>query len=447
MPTTIRPGQTETITGIQQYQRALSGYAGGTPTAYSNVAGTPQVDFTQIQGAFFFEDDWKLAHGVQISYGLRYSFATEPSLLDGITPRLGILWSPTKKGTWTLHAHGGIFTGGLGPGTTAEVLREDGVHRVTSTVYNPVYCSATSSGCNPFTGGTPIHSERQYVPGMSNVLWSAENIGGTRTLPHGWNLSLDYYLARIWNDQRTENINSPLNGSPTGPRAMGIANTNILQVQNSGQGFANVVFWGVENHSYKKVQFFLGGVRVNLKDDTNDSSLATPQSAFSDAGEFAYRDSQPIWNVFGNATVNLPGKVQFSTNFNGNGEAHYNITTGFDNNGDGNFNDRPQYALPGTPLCSPTTIASTCAYATQYGNLVTSGGTGVFPRDKGVLPWRIYLDANVQRAFKMTRNAKAEHQQTLTLNVRSSNLLNHENVTSVGGVVGVAAVRRSVCRG
>ena len=33
-------------------------------------------------------------------------------------------------------------------------------------------------------------------------------------------------------------------------------------------------------------------------------------------------------------------------------------------------------------------------------------------------------------------NPKADHPQTLTFNVRSSNLLNHENVTSVGGVLG-----------
>ena len=433
------PGQTTTITGIQQYQRALSGYAGGTPTTYTVVTGTPLVTFTQVQEALFFEDDWKLKHGVQVSYGLRYSFTTSPTVLDGITPRLGVLWSPTKKGTWTLHAHVGTFTGGYGTGSTAEVFREDGVNRVTSTVYNANYCApGTSSTCSPFpAGSTPIHSVRQFAPGLGNTLWSAENIGGTRTLPHGWNLSLDYYLARIWNDTRTLNINSPLTGSPTGPRALGIANTNILQVQNSGQGHADVVFAGVENHSYKRVQFFFGGVRVNLKDDTDDSSLASPQSAFSDVGEFAYRDNQPVWNVFGNATVNLPGKLQFSTNFNGSGDKHYNITTGFDNNGDGNFNDRPQYALPGTPTCNPTSPAATlCAHATPYGLLVSSGGTGVFPRNKGVMPWGVYLDTNLQRAFKFTRNAKADHQQTLTVNIRSSNVLNHLNVTSVGGVLG-----------
>jgi hypothetical protein len=432
----VASGATELISGIQQYQRALNGYAGGTPTAYSNVAGTPAVAFTQVQDALFFEDDWKLSHGVQISYGLRYFFATEPTIANGITPRLGVLWSPTKKGTWTLHAHIGEFTGGLGPSTTAEVLREDGVARVTNTVYNPVYCApGASSGCNPLAGATVIHSMRQFRPGLGNTFWSAENIGGTRTI-HGWNLSLDYYKARIWDDQRTLNINSPLNGVPTGPRALGIANTNILEVQNSGQGHADVVFAGVENHAYKRVQFFFGGVRVNLLDDTDDSSLATPQSAFTDAGEYGYRDNQPVWTVFANSTVNLPGKVQFSTNFNGAGGKHYNITTGYDNNGDGDFNDRPQYALPGTPLCSAASPGAVCSYATPYGLLVAQGGTGTLTRDRGVMPWQIYLDANVQRAFKLTKNAKAEHQQMLTLNIRSSNVLNHLNVTSVGGVLG-----------
>jgi hypothetical protein len=52
------------------------------------------------------------------------------------------------------------------------------------------------------------------------------------------------------------------------------------------------------------------------------------------------------------------------------------------------------------------------------------------------MPWTFYLDTNLQRAFKLNRNAKAEHQQTLTVNIRSSNVLNHLNVTSVGNVLG-----------
>ena len=396
----------------------LAQYQSNTPYSYSNVAGTPSVNFTQIQQALFAQDDWNVGHGFHVSYGLRYFWQNDPTVLSSIDPRLGIMWSPNKKGTWTLHAHGGMFAGRWGPGAQAEVMREDGINRVVSTVYNPVLGS-------PFLNATPIHTMRQFNPKIANINWAAENIGGTRSFPKGWNLSLDYYIGRLWNDARSENINAPLNGIPTGPRP-GMANTNILEVQNSGQGPLSAEFMGIENHSYKHIQFFFGGVHVDLRDNTDDSPFFTPQNSRSDVGEYAHRTGQTTWNLFGNSTITLPKKVQLSTDFNAGGDSHYNITTGFDNNGDGNFNDRPQYAAPGTPG----------AIQTPFGLLVASGGTGVFPRNKGVLPWTIHLDTNLQRAFKLTKNAKAEHQQTLTLNVRSSNVLNHLNVTNVGGVLG-----------
>ncbi len=411
-------GQTETISGIEQYRRALLQLPGGTPTAFGNVAGTPVVNFTQVMDSLFFQDDWNVGKGVHLAAGMRYFLQNSPLLLSSVTPRLGVLWSPTKKGTWTLHAHAGLFAGRFNEADWAEVLRENGTTRVTSTVYNPVYGA-------PTTGTTPLFSARTLAPHISNGTFSIENIGGTRSLPHGWNLSLDYYIARLWNMPRSENINSPLNGSPTGPRP-GVPNTNVLQVQNSGQGRVNVVFAGVEQHASKYVQLFFGGVRVNMLDDNDDSTFFTPQSAFTNAGELAHRTGQPVWNVFGNANFNLPKKLVFSSDFHGGGDAHYNITTGFDNNGDGNFNDRPQYATAGTPG----------AINTPYGTLVASGGTGVFGRNRGQMPWQFYLDSNLQRAFTLTHNAKAEHQQVLTVNVRSSNLLNHTNVTAVGGVLG-----------
>ena len=433
------PGETTTITGVQQYQRAVLGLAGGSATAFSNVAGTPVVNFNMVQNALFFQDDWEAGHGLHVAYGVRYFVQTDPTILDSAVPRLGILWSPNKKGTWTLHAHAGMFSGRFGESTNAEVQREDGTQRVTSTIYSPV-CGGTGtafnpSTCNPFTQATPIHSMRAYAPGITNLTWAAENVGGTRVLPAGFNLSVDYYVGRFWNYTRSNNINSPLNDEPTGPRP-GPTNLNILQMQNSGQGRANVVFAGVENHKFKRVQFFVGGVRVNLIDDTDDNEFFTPQSSTSNVGEFAHRTGQPVWNVFGNGTLKLPLKIVVSTDFNAHGGSHYNITTGYDNNGDGNFNDRPVYALPGTPSCAAEPNASPCSYATPWGELVASGGTGVFPRNKGMLPWSIYLDANVERNFSLTKNAKANHPQALTVNVRSSNVLNHTNVTQVGGVLG-----------
>src|SRR6185437_477107 len=89
-----------------------------------------------------------------------------------------------------------------------------------------------------------------------------------------------------------------------------------------------------------------------------------------------------------------------------------------------------------TPLCSANPNASPCAYTTPWGKLVPGSGQGVFPRNKGIMPWQVYLDTNLERTFKLTRSDKAEHPQPLTATLRSANVLNHMNVTQVGGVLG-----------
>lgn len=416
--------QTTTISGLEQYRRSLLHLPGGTPTAFSSVTGNPALSFSQVRAALFVQDEWDVGKGVHIASGLRYFLQSDPLTFAAVTPRLGVLWSPSKKGTWTLHAHTGLFAGQYNGRDWTEISREDGTARVTRIVYNPAYCGAGApAGCDPYAGLTPIQSYRTANPHLRTGSYAIENIGGTRLLPFGFNLSLDYYFGRIWNSERTLNINSPLNGSPTGPRPL-MPNVNILQVQNSGQGRANVIFAGIEQHTLKRVQFFFGGVRVRQVDDTDDNTFFQPQSAYSNAGEFSFRSNQPVWNLFGNASFTLPEKIVLSGDFDGGGDAHFNLVTGFDNNGDGDFNDRPQIAAPGTAG----------AVNTRYGLLVATGGTGVLRRNLGVMPWTFHLDTNIQRAFTLARNAKAEHQQTLTVNLRSANVLNHTNVTAVGGV-------------
>jgi hypothetical protein len=412
------PGETETITGLEQYRRTTLGLAGGRPTAFNNVTGTPEVSFTQVRNAFFIQDMWKLRPNLQLALGFRYYLQNAPLALNGATPRLGVAWSPDKKEKWQLHAHIGMFTGQYGTGEYAELLREDGVRRVTSTVYSPVYNDPLGDSA------ATIHSIRQASPHLQNITFAIENIGGTHTFPHGWTLNTDIYWGRIWNYTRTLNINSPLDNNPTGPRP-GPANLNILQTNNSGQGGANVEFFGLNQHELKHLQLFFGAIRINLIDNTNDNTFFTPQSSRTDAGEFAPRNGQGRWQVFGNGTLKLPEKLELSTNLHAGSGAPYNITTGFDNNGDGNFNDRPQYAVAGDPNAIPT----------QWGLLVASGGIGAFPRNAGRTPWTVHMDTNIQRKFALT-NPKADHPQALTFNVRSSNLLNHLNVTSVGGVLG-----------
>lgn len=412
-------GPTTTISGLEQLRRAQLGLAGGAPTAFLNVSGTPEVDFTQTTDALFVQDDWNAGHGLHVAAGMRYYLQNMPVMLNGATPRLGLLYAPGKDPKWTVNAHAGLFTGTIGPSEEAEILREDGTARVTSTVYNPVYGQ-------PFgAGATAIRSLRTIAPGFSNLSYSSFSVGGSRELPGHWNLSASYNYGRLWNLKRSNNVNAPLTDQPTGPRP-GAADLNVLQVQNSGQGRVDIEFVELEQHSYKRLQLSVGGVHVLRIDDTGNDVFFTPQNAHSDAGEFARTTQQPVWQLFGNASLSLPRKVQLSLDFYAAEGAGYNITTGFDNNGDGDFNDRPQFAQEGTPG----------AVRTPYGLLVSQGGTGVLGRNLGRMPWVVHLDANLQRSWKLTRNSKAEHQQTVTANLRSSNLPNHTNVTAIGGVLG-----------
>jgi hypothetical protein len=250
-------------------------------------------------------------------------------------------------------------------------------------------------------------------------------VGANKTLPFGFTFSSNLIYVRAWHQERTLNVNTPLNGSPTGPRP-GTPNLDILQLQSSANAAGDVEFAGIGNQKLKAVHFFVGAVRIHILSDADDNAFFSPQSSSTNAGEYALETGNSLWENFGNVDVHIPGKIVISSNYYGNGNSPFNITTGFDNNGDGNFNDRPQFALPG----------QTGAVETPFGNLVATGGTGVLARNVASLPWSYHVDGNIQRVFALTRNPKADHQQTLTANVRSSNLLNHTNVTSEGSVLG-----------
>jgi hypothetical protein len=413
---------TETITGLEQYRRALLALPGGTPTQYSSVAGNPQVDFTELYPAFFAQDDIKLLPNLTLSAGLRYFLANRPFQDNGVTPRLGVSWAPGRSKSLTLNAHLGLFSGHSPNGlafTEAELLRENGTARITSLVYNPVY------GAPATTGSSVVHALRTVAPNYNSNQAVMAQVGVDKTLPFGFTVSSNLIYIHGWHQERTLNVNTPLDGSPTGARP-GTPNLDILQLQSSANAAGDIEFAGIGNQKLKVVQFFVGAVRIHLLSDTDDNAFFSPQSSSTNAGEYSLETGNSLWQNFANLSIHIPGKVVLSTNYYGNGNSPFNITTGFDNNGDGNFNDRPQFALPG----------QAGAIATPFGSLVASGGTGVLARNIASLPWNFHVDGNVQRVFTLTRNSKADHQQTLTANIRSSNLLNHTNVTGEGGVLG-----------
>ena len=412
------PGMFEQISALEQYRRTILGLPGGTPTTYNAVVGDPQVRFSQVQDALFLQDSFKLTPRLLLSLGVRYFLQDDPTVLNSLTPRFGFNWSPSKSKRWSLHGHVGMFSGLFPTTDTSEVLREDGTDRTSFMIYDPVYG-------NPTAGATPIDTVRRFSPHLSNSSSLTENVGGAWEFVKGWSAMADFTLSRIWDDIRSANINSPFDGSPYGQRALGIPQMNLLEMQNSAHASVNDEYVGIQ-HYEKRYSIFVGGVRVEVVGTSDASHFSTAQSAFSDVGERAPFSSQPIWQLFAESSLSLPYKLQFSEDLTSQGDQHFNITSGFDRNGDGDFNDRPYYA----------SAASPDAVLTRYGYLTNDAVGTPIRRNLGVMPWKVYLQANLQRSFPIGRAPKNKGSKALIVNLRSSNLINHTNVLQVGSILG-----------
>jgi hypothetical protein len=246
-----------------------------------------------------------------------------------------------------------------------------------------------------------------------------------------------------WNTLLIRNINAPTVASSAGtapdptaallaPRPIA-ANENIFQYQNSGHLSGNVVSFSLEQHNYKRGGLSFYYKHMNFKANTVDSGIDSPQSSYSQKGEAGHVEwSRDSYFTFSGNLV-LPLKVELDTQFDGGDGGHYDVTTGTDNNGDGDFNDRPSYATgPGPGI-----------YATRFGLLTNNTVNGDLPRDIGIMPGPLHLDANLSRAFTLNPSDK-ESPRTVTFNARSANLLNHTDVTAVNSVLASSNVGQSI---
>ncbi len=407
-------GATTTITGLEQYRRARLGLAGGTPTQYAVTTGTAPIDLNQLRVVLYGQDVWKWKPRLELSLGIRYALQNAPTTFGNIAPRLGVAWSPDRKQRWVLHARTGLFFTPVDTSTTLEAKRLNGVNQTQLQISSPVFGS-------PLTTGTArIATLRAPLPGFMQTPSIQTHFGVEHEFPKHWHAQVNLYLARAWNEVRSRDINAPLNGLANGPRPL-VPNTNLYQFQQTGKLGGNVIFAGIDQHSLKHLQIFAGYIRMDLRTNADRDTLF-PQNATSDIGEYA----RPSWlsthHAIAFTNYVFPLGIVLSNQFDAASGMPYNVTSGYDANGDGVFNDRPNFARSGDAN----------SIATRFGTLSTVGTGAPITRNVGTLPWNIHLDANLSRSFKIRRSEN----QSVALNLRSTNLLNHTNGTAVGGVLG-----------
>ncbi len=409
----------DTFNGAFVFGGGLQQYRLGVATTYNLTQGQPLVPLQQWRVALYAQDQWKLKTNLSIAMGLRYALQTSPTSFANLVPRLGIAWSPDRKQHWVIHARGGLFSNPVLPDVTTEAYRLNGRRQTQTLLYAPSTPDAIA-----------VETTRKFAPSLGQS-WSFQSqLGVEHELPQHWHAQANLFDAQAWGTLRSRNINAPLVSDSTtnpllAPRPIA-PGQNIFQFEQSGHLRGQVVFLGVDQHSYKRFSIFVGYLYFNLKTDA-DSASFFPQSSYSDHGETARAAWESTHRLFAIGQLNLPAKLSFTSQFDASSGTPYNVVTGMDNNGDGVFNDRPSLAAQ----------SGSGVYQTPFGLLSVNGFNGSLGRNAGTMPALIHLDSNLSRTFELNSHGlAADRHQTITLNARSANLLNHTNVTTVGNVVG-----------
>jgi hypothetical protein len=433
-PALDNSGQQTAISGLEQYRRTLLSLPGGVPTTYNVTQGEPLVPFAQWRVSLFAQDQWSLKPNLSLALGLRYALQTSPTSFGNLVPRVGIAWSPDHKQRWVIHVRGGLFSSPVTPDVTTEAYRLNGLRQTQMLLYAPSFTQPLV----PTPSTIMVATTRQFAPGLGQT-WSFQSqLGVEHELPQHWHAQANLFDAQAWGTLRSRNINAPLvTNSATNPllAPRPIApGKNYFQFEQSGHLHGQVVFLGIDQHSYKRFGIFVGYLYFNLKTDA-DSATLFPQSSYSDRGETARASWESTHRLFAIGQLNLPAKLSLTSQFDASSGDPYDVVTGMDNNGDGVFNDRP----------SLTAEQGTGTYQTPFGLLNTTGINGSLGRNAGTMPALIHLDTNLSRTFELpSHGLSSDKHQSVTLNARSANLLNHTNVTNVGSVVGSPTFTQSL---
>jgi Carboxypeptidase regulatory-like domain/TonB dependent receptor len=414
------------FSGLEQYRNTLLSLPGGVPTTYNVTQGEPLVPFAQWRVALFAQDQWNVRPNLSLALGLRYALQTSPDSFGNLVPRVGIAWSPDHKQRWVIHARGGLFSSPVTPDVTTEAYRLNGRRQSQMLLYSPSFTQPLV----PTPSTIAVTTTRQFAPNLGQA-WSFQSqLGVEHELPQHWHAQANVFDAQAWGTLRSRNINAPLVGEGTknpllAPRPFA-PGKNMFQFEQSGHLHGQVVFLGVDQHSYKRFGIFVGYLYFNLKTDA-DSATLFPQSSYSEQGETARASWESTHRLFAIGQLNLPAKLSLTSQFDASSGNPYNAVTGIDNNGDGVFNDRP----------SLTNQPGDGTYQTPFGLLNTTVVNGSLGRNVGTMPALIHLDSNLSRTFELhSHGFSPDRHQSVTLNARSANLLNHTNVTTVGNVVG-----------
>jgi hypothetical protein len=404
---------------------SLADYNAGRPATYGRRSGNPLVEYSQWQGAFYVQDDWRARKNLTVNAGVREEFQTCLPDHWNLAPRGGITWSPFKNGKTTIRAGGGLFYEWLDADTFEQTLRVDGARQQDLVIVNPGYP-------DPFGGGA---SQQVLPPGKymlaGNLVMPKRAIGLlalTQQLSQAFGVNLSYSHTNGWDRYRGRNVNAALNGVRPDP-SLG----NIVEVESTARLRVDSINAGLNFNMPKRRTFLFANYAFNRQFSDADGAFSLPANSYDLAAEWGRVGGVPRHIASAVMNTDLTKGVRLAVSTSARGGTPYNLTTGRDDNGDTVFTDRPA----GVARNSLTShgfldVAARLTYAFGFGDKPPSAGGGgptIMIRNGGGAGAGDLLGGLMSGGGAENKRIRIE------LFVSAANVFNHVNLMGYSGVM------------
>jgi len=403
------------FSSLDLYRLVLAGTPGYRPSQFSVVKGNPAVALSIVEGAWFAQDDWRVAPRLTVSYGVRHDIQQYEGLRTRIAPRAGLAWAPEANGNSAVRAGVGVFYTPVPHQLFSDTLRLDGHHGQQLVVDRPDFFPGVPDTLpNAQSITTTI---RTQSPDLTLPMMLVSTVSYDRRLVGSLFGSIGYTWRRGTDLLRTRDIGIlPVAG-------LGVPTALNLQFESTGRSTAREVNATMSGTIGPQVTLFGSYGFTRAMQDTDDL-YSVPADSANLAAEWG-RAPVPVHRVSFGGSISLPHQYAIHPFATWASALPFNITSGNDTNLDSVFTDRPSLAQAG----------QAGAVASPFGlfNPNPRPGEAVIPRNFGLGPTNLTVDATASKTFVAGGSASSPRNTTIMLGV--SNLLNHTNYAPFNGVL------------
>jgi hypothetical protein len=354
---------------------SLAAFDAGRPRSYTRRIGDPNIEYNNLQGGFYIQDDFKIRKNFTLTGGFRYEAQTHVPDRLNFAPRAGFTWAPFKSGKTTLRGSWGIFYDWLSTGIYQQTLQIDGFRQRELNIMNPSYPDPGSVGLTPPTNRYLLDGDREMA--YSQRL----SAGLAQTISRRLSMNVLYSYGYRYSLLTGRNLNAPVNGvrptaefanvilaSPDGRGRQHFINTSVNLnlaplpptgggAPGGGPGGGAIMMPGGgimimsmgpggpgqntgPRFSWRRGLSVNGFYTFGRTYDNTNGAFAIPASLNLE-DEWGPSSQDRRHNGFIAIQSNFLRNLTARLSFNGSSAPPLTITTGIDDNGDLVFNDRP----------------------------------------------------------------------------------------------------------